>query len=114
MRKTGFGEISNPSLHAEEKETQEAMKHWTFTARVEPPTGVVSGRFGGSVMFVAYSKPLHQWYWIYPGGEEKIAQPQMLFLDEEWARAHPAKNFSPKVEKPLAIRQRKAEQLLLF
>lgn len=91
------------------------MKSWIFTDRVEPPSGVVSGRFGASVMSVAYSRLLRQWYWIYPGGgEEKIAQPQMLFLDEEWARANPAKNFSPKVENPLAIRRPRAEQLLLL
>jgi hypothetical protein len=65
-------------------------------------------------MFVAYSRFLRQWYWIYPGGEEKIAEPQMLFLDEEWARANPAKNFSPKRENPLAIRRGKSEQLVLF
>jgi hypothetical protein len=91
------------------------MKLWIFTQRVEPPTGVVSGRFGASAMFVSYSHLIKQWYWVYPGGEQKIEQPQMLFLDEEWAREHPSKTFSPKVEKPSCIRRRKgAEQLLLF
>lgn len=89
--------------------------HWILTGRVEPPTGVVSGRFGASVMFVAYSKLLRQWYWIYPGGEEKIPEPQMLFLDEKWAREHPSKNFSPKLEKASCIRRKKGgEQMLLW
>jgi len=68
-------------------------------------------------MFCAYSKLLRQWYWIYPGGEEKIAEPPMIFVGEEWAREH--RNLSGsgkriKVEKPLAIRSKKPQQLLLF
>jgi hypothetical protein len=90
------------------------VKNWVMTASVDPPEGVTSGRFGAAVMFVSHSRLLRQWYWVYPGGAEKIPEPQMLFLDEEWARANPAKNFSPKVENPLAIRRPRAEQLVLF
>jgi len=92
------------------------MKHWIFTARIDPGAlaGVVSGRFGASIMFVAYSKSLSRWYWIYPGGNEQIAEPQMLFLDPDWAREHPAKKTSVRRENPLAIRRRKSEQLMLF
>jgi hypothetical protein len=72
----------------------------------------VSGRFGGSVMFVSYSRFLRQWYWITPGSEEKIAQPQMLFLDPDWVVLHPSKTFVAR-EKPLRIKQPKTDQLLL-
>jgi hypothetical protein len=62
-------------------------------------------------MFVAYSRLLRQWYWITPGSEEKIAQPQMLFLDPEWVALHPSKTFVAR-EKPLVIRKPKTEQLM--
>lgn len=65
------------------------MKSWMATSRVEPPTGVVSARFGGSYIFAGYSRLLRQWYWIIPGGEEKIAAPEMIFVDEQWAKEHP-------------------------
>jgi len=63
-------------------------------------------------MFVSYSHLIRQWYWIYPGGEEKIAEPQMLLLDEEYARAHRLEKSSPRRENPLRIRKSKNEQLL--
>jgi hypothetical protein len=89
------------------------MKQWIFTFRVEPPAGVVSGRFGNSVMFVAYQRLTDQWHWIYPGGAEKIEEPQMLFLDETWVREHPSKKNRGRRENPLAIHKSKAEQLQL-
>jgi hypothetical protein len=91
------------------------VKRWVFTARIDPGDlgKVVSGRFGSSVMFVHYSR-FTGWHWIYPGGEEKIAEPEMLFLDPEWCEAHPAKVFRPLSEKKVAIRRKKEDQLLLF
>ena len=92
------------------------MKRWVLTGTIDPGklTGVVSGRFGSSVMFVAYSRLLRQWYWIYGGGEEKISEPTMLFLDDKWCAAHPAKIFLPRSEKSVAIRRKRSEQLMLF
>lgn len=49
---------------------------------------MVSARNGGSVFFAAYSQVLRQWYWVYPGGEQKIDEPQMLFLTSEYADTH--------------------------
>jgi len=92
------------------------MKHWIFTARIDPDAlcGVISGRFGASVMSVSYDKFLGRWMWVYPGGAEKIAQPQMLFLERNWARQHPAKKSFVRRENPLAIRRQKAEQMMLL
>jgi hypothetical protein len=89
------------------------MKRWILASRIEPPDHTVSGRFGSSVMFCAYSRFLDQWHWIYPSGMEKISEPHMLFLDEAWAREHPRKDPVRRSENPLAI-HRKSEQLLLF
>src|SRR5215475_9685086 len=90
------------------------MTRWILTGRIDPAAipGVVSGRFGASAMFVAYDRLRAQWMWIYPGGEEKIAEPQMLFLDENWAREHPGKKSRGRRENPLAIRRQKSEQLV--
>ena len=93
------------------------MKRWTITATIDASKldYVVLGRFGSSVMDVAYSKLLDQWYWVYPTGEERIAEPQMLYLDEEWARANRSLEKTPlKRENPIDIRRKKVEQLLLF
>lgn len=69
------------------------MKNWVFTFRVDPPTGtVVSARNGGSVFFAGYSRLLRQWFMVYPGGEEKIDEPQMLFVEDEYAKAHERQN----------------------
>jgi len=100
MRREGSNRCCSPS------------KRWVFTWRVEPPEGVVSGRFGSTVLFVAYSPLVRQWYWICPTGEEKISEPSMLLLDEEWARKHPSKTFI-KPEKKIAIRRKRAQQLVL-
>jgi hypothetical protein len=69
-------------------------------------------RFGSSVTDAAYSRLLGHWYMVNP--VERIADPPLIWMDPEFARAHPSKNFSPKVEKPACIRRRKAEQLVLF
>lgn len=90
-------------------------KQWVLTGTIDPSKleGVVSGKFGASVMDVAYSRLLKRWIWVYPGGEEQIAEPTMLLVEQEWA----AKNrcLNPiKIEKSLDIRRKKAQQLLLF
>lgn len=64
-------------------------KSWVLTWRIIPPTGcVVSTRNGSNVFWAAYSRFLRQWYMIYPGGEEKIDEPQMLFVSHEYADTH--------------------------
>ena len=93
------------------------MKRWTITATIDVSKldYVVLGRFGSSVMDVAYSNLLDQWYWVYPTGEARIAEPQMIFVEEEWARENLSLEKTPlKRENPLAIRRNKCEQLLLF
>lgn len=90
------------------------MKSWVFTSHVEPPTGVVTGRFGQSIMFVAYSRLLRQWYWIVPGGEEKIAEPEMLYVEQGVSSKLNHSNSSSYLMKSSKhIRQRKSEQLAL-
>jgi hypothetical protein len=64
------------------------MKSWIFAFRVEPPPHVFSARNGGSVFFCAYSRVLSQWFMVFPGGEEKIDEPQMIFISDEWAKEH--------------------------
>lgn len=90
------------------------MKKWFETRLLEPPQGVVTGRFGSSVMFVAFDKWRQQWQWIYPGGSEKIAEPAHIFVDEEWALAHILATPRAKLEKRVNIRRKKgAAQLEL-
>jgi hypothetical protein len=88
---------------------------WIFTSRIEPRDleGIVSGKYGSTVMFVAFS-PVTGWHWIYPGGSERVSEPPMLFLDEQWARAHPRRSTVIHRENPRRIRKKKAEQLNLF
>jgi hypothetical protein len=88
---------------------------WISTSLIEPGDleGTVSGRFGGSVMFVAYSKFTRRWLWIYPGGTEKIEEPPQLFLDPLWAAAHPRTSPVVQREKPTRLRKKKSEQLLM-
>jgi hypothetical protein len=83
------------------------VKQWFETRMLDYPTGTVSGRFGGSVMFVAYSRALAQWFWVYPGGEERIAEPPHIFVDEEWAREHTLKTPRAKLSKAVNIRRKK-------
>lgn len=90
------------------------MKRWVITATVDSTKlpGVVSGRFGASVMFVSYSKIFGCWEWVYPGGIERIAEPQMLFIDEQWASQN--RKLGVKRENSHRIRKSKVEQLKLF
>lgn len=64
------------------------MKSWVSAFRIDPPVGVVSARNGGSVFFAAFSRVLRQWYMLVPGGEEKIDEPQMIFVEREYVEAH--------------------------
>jgi hypothetical protein len=89
------------------------MKHWVFTFRVEPPAHVISARDGSSVFFAAYSTALRRWFMVYPGGEEMIGEPEMLFLEEQYVREHPSKVFV-RPENISSCRKNKDAQLLLF
>ncbi len=93
------------------------MKHWVFTLRVTPPVNqVVSVRFGGSVMFAAYSRTLRQWFHVFPGGEQRIDEPPMWFCDDDWSKTHEREDFglSCAREAKLSRRSMKAVQLSLF
>jgi hypothetical protein len=86
-------------------------KRWHMTAFVEPPEHTVTGRFGASVMSVWHSRFLNQWYWICGSSMEKIAEPQMLFLDP--AKVKRRQKITHRTENPLRIKRSKTEQLLL-
>jgi hypothetical protein len=90
------------------------MKTWIETRLVEPPEHTVSGRFGSCVMFVAYSRLTDQWLWLQPGGiVEKIAEPQALFLDDDYIVNNLLKTPRARREKATRIhRQKRGEQLL--
>lgn len=90
-------------------------KSWVLTGTIDPSKieGTVSGRFGAAVMFCGYSRYRRQWFLIANGREEAIAEPQMLYVEQDWAEQN--RNLNPiKVEKSLDIRRKKAQQLLLF
>ncbi len=89
------------------------MKRWIFSMRVEPPRCVVSARNGADVFFAAYSRALDQWYLCANGGEEKIDTPNMLFLDEDYARAHPSNKFDSNYSQIIPRRGKKHPQLEL-
>ena len=85
------------------------MSLWVFTFRVEPPSCVVSARNGGSVFFAAYSRALRQWYMVLPGGEEKIDEPQMIFVTSEYADTHKRENIARRP----SVRLREGKQKLV-
>lgn len=90
------------------------MKSWVITATIDPTklTGVLSGRFGASVMFCAYDKFWRHWVMVFPGGEEKIAQPHMILVDEKFAKAN--RNLKPLRMEKILDRKSKSQQLLLW
>jgi hypothetical protein len=88
------------------------VKRWFETRTLDYPKHVVSGRFGASIMFVAYDRWRQQWFWVYPGGEERIAEPTHIFVDEEWAREHLLKTPRAKLDKAVKLRRKKGEQQL--
>jgi hypothetical protein len=89
------------------------VKRWFETRTLDFPTNVVSGRFGASVMFVAYDRWRRQWFWLQPRGiEERIAEPTHIFVDEEWAREHLLKTPRVKLDKATKLRRKKGAQQL--
>jgi hypothetical protein len=88
---------------------------WVETRTIDPPEGItISGRFGGSIMFVAYSRVLDRWLWIQPGGvEEKIAEPEMIFVDEDYIKKHTLAKPRSRTEKPSHIHRKRSSQLQL-
>lgn len=92
------------------------MKSWIFSFRVHPPTDrVFSARNGADVFFAAYSRVLRRWYMIVAGhGEEEIDEPQMIYLDSDYAKAH-EKDVSSQVRRPtLRLREGKKKAVLQF
>jgi hypothetical protein len=90
------------------------MKIWVETRTVEPPEFTVSGRFGGSVMFVAYQRILDQWLWLQPGGiVEQIAEPPMIFVEQDYVNKHTLATPRAKREKAHHIRRKRSSQLQL-
>ena len=90
------------------------MKEWVPTSQIEPADleGVVSGRFGAAAMFVAFSS-VTRWLLIIPGGgEEKIEEPPLLFLEPVWAALHPRKSPVIRTEKP-SMKRKKNDQLVM-
>jgi len=71
------------------------MKRWVITSTIDPTKlkGVVTAKMegedevSGSVLFVWYNQALRRWEWVLGGGRiELIAEPTLLFLDEDWVR----------------------------
>src|SRR5262245_21516483 len=95
-------------------------RHWVFTFRVEPPTGCTfMARNDGEdyspngIFQAAYSRLLRQWYMVYPGGEEKIGEPQMIFVSKEYADTHRREEVRRPTIK-LREGKQKSVQLSLF
>jgi hypothetical protein len=90
------------------------MKVWVETHLIEPPPNVtLSARFGNNYIFAAYSPVIDRWIWVQPGGvEERIAEPEAIFVGERWAREHPAQRT--RRENAKYIHRRREEQLLLI
>ena len=90
------------------------MKRWIETRLVEPPTHTVSGRTGGSVMFVGYSRLTDQWWLVANGSAEKIAEPPELFLDDDWISNNLLTTPRARAETtPRLRRGKQAQQLVL-
>lgn len=93
------------------------MKQWVTTNMIDLSklTGVISGRFGASVMFVAYEKYFRRWVWVYPGGAERINEPEMILVDENWARENRTLAQDHKAPpQRRGIRKKRVQQLELF
>ena len=91
------------------------VKVWIETRLVRPPEHTISGRFGCSIMFVAYSKWLNQWYWMQPNSvTEKIPEPQEVFLEEDYIAHNMLATPRGRRETPSRIRRgKRPEQLEL-
>lgn len=85
------------------------MKSWFFTFRIEPPSCVVSARNGANVFFAAHSRVLGRWYMVIPGrNEEQIDEPQMIFVEADYAKAH-ERDIGTSVRRP-TIRLREGKK----
>jgi hypothetical protein len=88
------------------------MKVWIETRTIKPPEFTVSGKFGSSVMFVGYFKVLDEWRWLQPYGiEERIAEPEMIFVEKDYVDKHTLKTPRGRRNKPSHIRRKRADQL---
>lgn len=93
------------------------MMRWVITGTIDPTKleGVVSGRDGGNIMFVAYSRALRKWFWVIPGETEReIPEPQMILVDESYVSRN-RRLSSTLPQKSRSIRKsREPEQLQLL
>lgn len=81
------------------------MKLWVETRLVRPPDHTVMGRFGASIMDVAYDRWLDRWVWVQPHGiEEKIAEPEFLFLEQDYIANNMLRTPRGRREQPSRIR----------
>jgi hypothetical protein len=90
------------------------MKSWHFSFRVQPPDNTVMGRSGGSVMDTYYDRLLDQWFLVAGGTLEKINEPQMIFVSDEYARQHHSNRIAPENSKNIRQSRKRAVQLSLF
>lgn len=91
------------------------MKVWIETRLVKPPEFSCLGRFGCSMMQVAYWRMLDEWRWLQPYGiEERIAEPEALFLDEDYVANNLLETPRGRREKPTRIRRKKSGEQLSF
>jgi hypothetical protein len=90
-------------------------KIWVETRTIEPPDRVtLTGRFGASIMFVAYSKALDRWVWLQPRSiEERIAEPEMILVDANYVNKHTLKIPRAARERRTLIREKRSSQLQL-
>ena len=89
------------------------MKRWIETCCVEPPhQQTVMARFGITVFDAAYSAILDQWYLVHGGTLEKIAEPEEIFVDSQYADTH--KRAGKRREKSYKMRRQREEQLILI
>lgn len=104
-----MGRAEHAAFHVEAAK----VMRWVITGTIDPTKleGVVSGRSGGSIMFVAYSRALRKWFWVIPRETEReIPEPEMILVDEQWRmdnfRSNPVQRESPP-----RVRKKKIEQL---
>jgi hypothetical protein len=89
------------------------VNSWVFAFRVEPPSNeTILARTGISTFFASYSRLTDRWHLIGPGGEERINEPQWLFLDDQYVKDHPGKRFAPV--QPKLRRSKKPQQMQLL
>jgi hypothetical protein len=66
-------------------------------------------------MFAAYSPLLRQWFHVFAGGEEAIAEPPLWFCEEQWAAEHQRTGFVARdSERSRSCGKKKETQMFLF